>query len=133
MGTYYIPRNLKGNSRILYIFTIKSLLYTGVGAAIGLIFYFIFAVILRLQNVGVVAIAIFAAIGFAIGSVKIPRLSGIASTKNVAGDSLDEVIKRYMLFRNNRKVYSYAVTRDDKVTEKNGVLQKFADLTKEEK
>ena len=43
MGSYYIPsNNLKGESRILYIFTTKSLLFTAGGAFIGLIFYFIF-------------------------------------------------------------------------------------------
>ena len=28
MGTYYIPRNLKGESRILLIFSVKGLIYT---------------------------------------------------------------------------------------------------------
>ena len=45
MGSYYIPsNNLKGESRILYIFTAKSLIFTAVGAALGLVFYFIFNV-----------------------------------------------------------------------------------------
>ena len=35
MGTYYIPRNYRGESRILYIFTVKSLITTAVGAGIG--------------------------------------------------------------------------------------------------
>lgn len=44
MGSYYIPSNkLKGESRILYIFTAKSLIYTGVGGLIGLIFYLFFS------------------------------------------------------------------------------------------
>lgn len=28
MGTHYIPRNVKGESRILFIFSSKALLYT---------------------------------------------------------------------------------------------------------
>ena len=32
MGTYYIPRNYKGETRILYIFTVKSLITTAIGA-----------------------------------------------------------------------------------------------------
>ena len=47
MGTYYVPRNYKGESRILYIFTAKSLITTVVGALIGFIFYFIFGIVLR--------------------------------------------------------------------------------------
>ena len=43
MGSYYIPSNkLKGESRILYIFTGKSLIYTAVGGLAGGIFYMIF-------------------------------------------------------------------------------------------
>ena len=43
MGTYYIPRNYRGESRILYIFTVKSLITTAIGATAGGILYFIFA------------------------------------------------------------------------------------------
>ena len=35
MGTYYIPRNYRGETRILYIFTVKSLISTALGAIIG--------------------------------------------------------------------------------------------------
>ena len=28
MGTYYLPRNTKGEGRILYIFSTKALIYT---------------------------------------------------------------------------------------------------------
>lgn len=30
MGTYYIPRNVKGEGRILFIFSGKSMIYTAV-------------------------------------------------------------------------------------------------------
>ena len=46
MGTYQLPRNVKGEGRILFIFTPKSLIYTAIAAAIGLIFYFIFSSII---------------------------------------------------------------------------------------
>ena len=39
MGTYYIPRNYRGESRILYIFTVKSLISTVIGAMVGLLFF----------------------------------------------------------------------------------------------
>lgn len=41
MRTYEIPRNYKGEGRILYVFSTKALIYTIVGMGIGLIFYFI--------------------------------------------------------------------------------------------
>lgn len=41
MGTYNVPRNVKGEGRILFIFSTKSIIYTAVAGAIGLIFYLI--------------------------------------------------------------------------------------------
>ena len=45
MGTYYIPRNVKGETRIFYIFSIKSLISTVIGIAVGLPFLLIFSLI----------------------------------------------------------------------------------------
>ena len=45
MGTYNVPRNVKGEGRILFIFTTKSLIYSAVGVGVGLIFYLIFKLI----------------------------------------------------------------------------------------
>ena len=45
MGTYNLPRNVKGEGRILYIFSTKALLYTFVGVAIGFFFYLILSAI----------------------------------------------------------------------------------------
>lgn len=60
MGSYYIPSDkLKGEGRILYIFTTKSLIWTAVGAFIGLIFYLIFQII-GLGTVGLIILAVLA-------------------------------------------------------------------------
>ena len=67
MGTYYIPRNVKGESRILYIFSVKSLITTLIGGAIGFIFYLIFMMI-GLTTVGWIAVGICAALGLAVRS-----------------------------------------------------------------
>lgn len=114
MGTYTIPRNLKGETRILYIFSVKSLITTAAGALIGLVFYFIFATLLGIKALGVTLLAIFALLGFGIGSIKIPTLSGLPFTKKIGGESLDEIIKRYILFKMNRKSYSYSITKEEK-------------------
>ena len=53
MRTYEIPRNYKGEGRILYIFSTKALIYTCVGAGIGLIFYVMFK-ILGLSMIGLI-------------------------------------------------------------------------------
>ena len=113
MGSYYIPSNkLKGESRILYIFTAKSLIYTGVGGLIGLIFYLIFSAC-GLKQVGIIILVILAAIGYGIGTIKVPSTGTGKIAKNVGGDSVDEVIKNYIIFKKNRKVYTYAVPREE--------------------
>ena len=70
MGTYNIPRNVKGEGRILFIFTGKSMIYTAIGAAVGLPFYLIFS-LLQIKIVGIILIIIFALLGFLIGTFKI--------------------------------------------------------------
>ena len=67
MGTYYIPRNVKGETRILYIFSVKSLITTLIGGAVGLVFYLIF-LMLGLTTLGWIFLGIFALIGFVIRS-----------------------------------------------------------------
>lgn len=106
MGTYNIPRNLRGETRILYIFSVKSLITTAVGALLGSIFYLIFAAV-GIGNVGIAFLVIFALLGFAIGTVKIPFLAAFPVTKKIGGDSLDEIIRKYIKFKMNRKIYVY--------------------------
>ncbi len=114
MGTYYIPRNVKGESRILYIFSIKSLITTLIGGAFGFIFFLIFSV-LNMQTVGWIFVGVFALIGFGIGAIKIPILAGVPITKKIGGESIDQIILRYLKFKKEKKVYVY--TKEEK---KNG-------------
>lgn len=98
MGTYYIPRNYRGESRILYIFTVKSLITTAVGAMIGSIFFFIFKSI-DMTPIGLGIMAFFGLIGYIIGALKIPTIVAIPITKKIGGEPVGEVILRYMKFR----------------------------------
>lgn len=111
MGTYYIPRNLRGETRILYIFTVKSLITTLLGSLVGGIFYLIFS-LLGLGKVGIVALAIFALLGYALGAFNIPILNGIPFTKKIGGEPVSEIITRYIKFKMNRKIYTY--TKEEK-------------------
>ena len=106
MGTYYIPRNLRGETRIFYIFTVKSLISTVIGIACGLIFLFIFSLI-GLQMVGVIITALCALIGWAIGAIKIPTIAGIQVTKKIGGEPLSEIILRWIKFNKNKRMYVY--------------------------
>ncbi len=111
MGSYYIPRNLRGETRLLYIFTVKSLITTVAGALIGSVFLFIFSIV-NLKVVGIVIMAIFGLTGYVIGAVKIPTLSGIPITKKIGGEPLSEIILRWIKFNKNKKIYVY--TKEEK-------------------
>ena len=115
MGTYNLPRNVKGEGRILFIFSTKSLITTTIGGMFGLIFYFIFYCI-GLTMVGIVITLIFATIGYAIGMLKIPEVGGLALTRKIGGENIDDIIKRYIKFKkNNKKLYVY--TKEENLNE----------------
>lgn len=114
MATHYIPRNVKGEGRLLYIFSTKSIITTAIGGGIGLIFYFLFRII-GLGTVGMILLTLFAVIGFGVGTIKIPKITGIKFTKNVAGDSIDDIIVRYFKFRMNKKIYTYLDTKEEEI------------------
>ena len=101
MGTYNVPRNLRGETRILVIFTLKSLATTGVGLLVGLIFMYIFS-LLKLKSVGIGIMILFAIIGFVIGRFNVPTISQIPITKKIGGAPLSEIILRYIKFKKTR-------------------------------
>lgn len=112
MGTYNLPRNVKGEGRILFIFSTKGLITTCIGGAIGLIFYFIFSV-LNLKMVGIIITLIFAVIGYAIGMLKVPNANGMEIMRKTGGENIDDVIKRFIKFKMNKRKY-YVYTKEEK-------------------
>lgn len=111
MGTYNVPRNVKGEGRILFIFSTKSLITTCIGGAFGLIFYFIFSLI-GLKLLGIVITLIFALIGYAIGMLKMPDTNGLEITRKTGGENIDDIIKRYIIFKKNKKKL-YVYTKEE--------------------
>ena len=107
MGTYNLPRNVKGEGRILFVFSTKALIYSTIGAVAGLPIYFIF-LLLNFKLIGIIAILLFALIGFIIGSFKVPEISSFEMTKKVGGEDIDEIIKRAIKFKiQHNKIYVY--------------------------
>ena len=107
MKSYYIPRNYKGEGRILYIFSTKAVIYTAVGVGIGLIFYFILNLI-GLTMLGIIIAVIFGSIGFIIATFKVPDIKKFEITKKTGGENIDDVIKRWIMFKKNKnKIYVY--------------------------
>jgi len=114
MRTYEIPRNYKGEGRILYIFSTKGLIYTCAGAGIGLVFYFMLKM-LGFSMVGLIITLIFAAIGFGIGTLKVPESTAFEITKKTGGENIDDVILRWIKFKKNgNKIYVYSAEEETK-------------------
>lgn len=101
MGPYNIPRNVKDEGRILFIFTGKSMGYTVGGALIGSLFYFLFSA-LGMSMVGVVIVAILALIGFTVGTLKMPSIGSLKFSKTVSGENVDELILRAVRFKQRK-------------------------------
>lgn len=105
MNTYNIPRNVKGEGRILFIFSKKALIYTTIGAGIGFFIYFILSLV-KLDFIGYIAIAILGLLGFAIGTFKMPNSNVFEITKSTGGENIDDIIMRFIKFKKNRnKIY----------------------------
>ena len=107
MNTYNIPRNVKGEGRILMIFSTKALIWTTAGVVIGAIFYFIFNLI-GMKSLGIIFILLFGVIGFVIATFKVPDSAAFEITRKTGGENIDDVIKRYVKFKREKgKIYVY--------------------------
>ena len=119
MGTYNLPRNVKGEGRILFVFSTKALIYSTIGAAVGIPIYLIFS-IFKLNLIGIIFILFFALIGFIIATFKVPEIPSIQATKKVGGEDIDEVIKRFLKFKSQHNkicVYEREKKEDEGGTE----------------
>ena len=114
MSTYKIPRNVKGEGRILYIFSTKALIYSTIGAAVGALIYLIFKLI-NLSVVGIIAIGVLALIGFVIGTCPVPNITTFQITRKTGGENMDDVIKRAIMFKQKKnRIYVYQGEEENK-------------------
>ena len=107
MKSYYLPREYGGEAKILYIFSVKSLIYTGIGAFIG----FLINMLLNMFGISkafIPLILIFGGIGYGIATLKVPNTNSFEITRKTGGEKIDEVIKRWFLFKmKHGKIYIY--------------------------
>lgn len=107
MQVHEIPRNYKGEGRILYIFSMKALMYMAIAAIPGVIINFILSA-LGLTTIGIIITVIFAAIGFIIGTCKVPDTRKFKITEKTGGENIDDIIKRAIKFKQKKnKIYVY--------------------------
>ena len=120
MGMYEIPRNTKGEGRILYVFSTKALIYTVGGILLGIVFRWLLNLIGSvatfaagvLNGIGIALIILFALIGFALGTFKVPQMDKFEITRKAAGINLDTVVKEYIKFHFKKDKYYTYNTKD---------------------
>ena len=97
------------------IFSTKSLIASVIGAIIGLVFYYLFKVIFNMGTIGIIIVLIFAAIGYAITTLKVPETNNFEITRKTGGDKMDDVILRAIRFKQKgKKIYVYTKEEDKK-------------------
>lgn len=112
--TYYVPRSVKGESRLLYIFTIKSFVTTVAFGLIGALIWYIGGQIGMGLVPGLIITAIFAAIGFAFGALKIPDIPIMGRFRKAGGENLTDIAFRFLTFKRKKKLYIYNLHRGGK-------------------
>ena len=120
MRTYNVPRNVKGEGRILYVFSTKALIYTFVGVVIGFFFYLILSVF-DMDFVAYIIIAILGLMGFCIGTFKVPESNAFSLTKNAGGEKIDDVILRMIRFKMKKnRISVYSLAKRENTDDKEG-------------
>uniref|UniRef100_UPI00272B6536 hypothetical protein n=1 Tax=uncultured Clostridium sp. TaxID=59620 RepID=UPI00272B6536 len=78
------------------------------------VFYFMLK-ILGFSMVGLIITLIFGAIGFGIGTLKVPESTAFEITKKTGGENIDDVILRWIKFKKNgNKIYVYSAEEETK-------------------
>ena len=109
---YQIPRNVKGEGRILFVFSTKALITTAIGAGFGLLIYWIFSA-LGLGTIGIIFLLVCALLGFVIGTFKVPNSTAFEITRKTGGENIDDVILRWLKFKFKSKNKIYVYTDDN--------------------
>jgi len=104
--TYGVPRSAKGESRILYIFTVKSLIATAFFAGIGMLPYLLLSS-LGMKTAGIVVVVIFAAIGYGIMTLTIPDSPIMGKFRRAGGEKISDILIRTLTFSKRKRIYVY--------------------------
>jgi len=120
--SYFVPRSVKGETRLLAIFSIKSFIYTvGIGL-IGAGIWWIGSIFFGMGMIaGLIVTAAFGGVGYVLGTAKIPDSPIMGAFQKAGGEYISEILKRFITFKSRKKVYVYNYTRaKDKGGKANG-------------
>ena len=104
--TYTVPRSVKGESRILYVFSVIGLVMT---VAFGLVGFMIKTLLGGLLPgiAGWIIVILFAAAGFAVGSLKIPDTHLVGPLQKAGGEKILDILVRSVTFMKRKRIYIY--------------------------
>lgn len=106
--SYMIPRDTKGEGKILMIFSKKSFLWTVGCALAGLLTIYPVCAIFGATLIGWAGILLFGLIGFIISSFKMPNSQNFEIFRKTGGEDIDEILIRLLKFKiGGKKVYLY--------------------------
>ena len=106
--SYMIPRDTKGEGKILMIFSKKSFLWTIGCAVAGFFTVYLICAMLGATLIGLIGVLLFGLIGFVIGSAKMPNSQNFEILRKTGGEDIDEILIRLVKFKKDgKKVYLY--------------------------
>ena len=106
--SYMIPRDTKGEGKILMIFSKKSFLWTIGCAGAGFVTVYLICAMLGVTLIGLIGVLLFGLIGFIIGSAKMPNSQNFEIFRKTGGEDIDEILIRLFKFKKGgKKVYLY--------------------------
>lgn len=120
-GAYFVPRSVKGETRILFIFTIKSFVLTIAFALIGVLIWTLLGSIINISLVaGLILVVITGAIGYVIGAVTIPDSPMMGPLRKAGGENIFDILLRLIAFKGKKKIYLYNYKREETKLETKG-------------
>ena len=113
--TYYVPRSVKGETRLLYIFTVKSFVSTVAIGLIGAGIWYLGATFFKMGIVpGIIITVLFGGIGYCFGTLKIPDIPIMGRFRKAGGENLSDISFRFLTFGRKKKIYVYNLNRGGK-------------------
>ena len=114
-NSYPVPRSVKGESRILVIFTLRSFVTTVAVGLIGAGIWYIGDNFFGMGLfTGLIITAIFAAVGYVVGALKIPDIPAMGNLRKAGGENVSDILLRFVMFKKKKKIYMYNINRGGK-------------------
>ncbi len=113
--TYYVPRSVKGETRLLYIFTVKSFVTTFAVGLIGAGIWYLCSNLFGLGLIpGAIITVLFGGLGYLFGTLKIPDIPIMGKFRKAGGENLTDIAFRFLTFKRKKKIYIYNLNRGGK-------------------